>query len=257
MPSFALAVAAALGGVVVPLTTASATSAFMDFEGLNTGTVCNTQYVATAGVTVSCDNYNPAAGHPDKCVIFNSALSNTADADLEWDGMWSAGNIKNVALGKFMTIAENDVDTSPANGLIDSPDDEADGGTIFLKFTTPQRQFGFDLIDIELHPEIDHVDFLLRGVLFKSVTFDKFALAGPFHRNGIVYADRSANRIAPITSNDMNGSAFDEVRFYLPECGAIDNLTFSDTAPAVPEPATASVLALAGAGWTLIRRRPR
>jgi hypothetical protein len=222
---------------------ASGAALQIDFESPKTGTIMSTQYLASFGVTISADNYR--VGGPDKAILFNSNRTNTPDDDLEYGTAWAAGNIATgVNLNKFLIVAESIRDVAPADGFVDQPDDEAQGGTLFFKFTSPQTAVGFDLIDVELTPAIDHVDFVRAGVTLASITFDQFANpASPYYEPGVVYVDRSANRISPITVGELKILPFDELRFFMPECAAIDNLKWDNNpAFAIPEPGTAALL---------------
>ena len=222
---------------------ASAAAMAIDFESPKTGTIMGTQYLASHGVTISADNYR--VNGPDSAILFNSNRTNTPDDDLEFGTAWAAGNITTgVNLNKFLIVAESIRDVAPADGFVDQPDDEAEGGTLFFRFTSAQTMVGFDLIDVELNPALDRVEFLARGVPLASISFDKFANPiSPFFEPGVAYADRSANRISQITVGELGIVPFDELRFYLPECAAIDNLHF-DNNPTVagPEPGTAALL---------------
>ena len=252
--SFALAGALATLGALAPLpgTAPTASAAVINFNGFQNGRHVNDEY-ASLGVTFSADNYRP--GGPNIAILFDSDLNTTPDDDLEFGSAWSAGNIRFERLDKFLIVAENVTDTSPADGFVDNPDDEADGGTIFMKFNTPQTSIGFDLIDVELTPEIDRVEFLRLGVPLASITFAQFTTPGPFFEPGVVYADRSANRISPISIADLGTVPFDEVRWYMPECAAIDNIVFDNTP--IPEPATAALALGAIVPALALRRRRR
>ena len=254
--SFALAGAFATLGVFAPVpgTAPAASAATINFNGYQTGRHINDEY-QSQGVTISADNYR--AGGPNIAILFDSLRANTPDPDLEFRGAWSAGNIRFESLGKFLIVAENVSDTSPGggDGFVDNPDDEADGGTLMMKFSTLKTSIGFDLIDVELTPQLDRVEFLLRGVPLTSVTFDKFTTPGPFFEPGVVYADRSANRISEMTIADLGIVPFDEVRWYMPECAAIDNVVFDFNPALVPEPASAALLLGGLAPLTLRRRR--
>jgi hypothetical protein len=210
--------------------------ASINFDEKPTGRIITTQYAVSHGVTFSGDNYNPT--HPDTLVVFKSDRMNTPDLDLEFP--WTGGNLAGTHLDKILIIAEN-VRDFDSNGLVDDPDDEADGGTMFLEFNQPLTSFGVDLIDVELNPALDSIEFLLGGVLLKTISFDQFTNpSSPFYDPTIVWLDRSANRIQPLTAAGMGIPAFDEVRFRLPECAAIDNINFLF----VPEPAAGAMLLL-------------
>jgi hypothetical protein len=234
-----------------------ASGTVVNFDNAPTGRLITNQYAATHGVTFSCDNYR--ATGPDKLVIFKSDRTGTPDLDLEYP--WTAGNLAAklpntpaVHLDKILIIAEDLLDFDN-NGLIDHPDDEAQGGSMFLKFNTPMSSIGFDVIDVELTPQLDSIEFLFQGQSLKTISFDQFTNpASPYYDPTIVWADRSANRIAPLTAQQLGIRQFDAVTFRFPECAAIDNLTFLNEI-AVPEPATAGVTMLALASTIAFRRR--
>lgn len=255
--SFALAGALAALGVFAPLpgTAPAASATTITFNGYQTGRHINDDYQGSGVSMISADNYR--AGGPEIAILFDSNRTGTPDPDLEYRGAWSAGNIRFESLGKFLIVAENVRDTSPNDGFVDNPDDEAAGGTLRMKFATPKTSLGFDLIDVELTPELDRVEFLLAGVPLKSITFDQFAKPGPFFEPGVVYADRSANRISEMTIAELGIVPFDEVRWYMPECAAIDNVVFNFNNAFIPEPGTAALLLGALAPALVARRRRR
>ena len=82
-------------------------------------------------LTVSANNlqFNNAT-------IFDSSKQNTADPDLE------------VNKGNLAIIAEN-INDSDNDGLIDSPDDSAHGGTQTYMFDIPQTVFSFRWVDLD------------------------------------------------------------------------------------------------------------
>lgn len=239
---------------------ASAVSATnVDFNDSATGRLITNQYSASHGVTFSGDNYRPTG--PDKLVIFKSDRTGTPDLDLEYP--WSAGNLAAklpstpaVHLDKILIIAEDLLDFDH-NGLIDHPDDEAQGGSIFVKFDTPKSALGFDLIDVELTPQLDSIEFLYQGQSLKTIPFDQFTNPlSPYYDPSIVWADRSANRISPLTTQRLGIRSFDAVTFRFPECAAIDNLNFINEIN-VPEPATVGLTLLALGPTLAMRRRHR
>jgi hypothetical protein len=230
---------------------ASGAAFHINFDEKPTGRIITNQYEASHGVTFSGDNYRPTG--PDTLLIFKSDRTNTPDLDLEYP--WPAGNLVGTHLDKILIIAE-DLRDFDSNGLIDHPDDEADGGSMHLRFNQPMESFGFDLIDVELNPALDSIEFLFNGNSLKTISFDQFVNpASPYYDPTIVWADRSANRIQPLTIQKLGIRSFDAVTFRLPECAAIDNLTFSNQQN-IPEPA-ASVLLLAALPALRLRRRRR
>lgn len=247
----------ALASVFVSAGVASGT--VVNFDNAPTGRIISDQYAVSHGVTFSADNYR--AKGPDKLVIFKSDRGNTPDLDLEYP--WTAGNLAAklpntpaTHLDKILIIAENLLD-SDNNGLVDHPDDEAEGGSMFLKFNAPMSSIGFDLIDVELTPQLDSIEFLYQGQSLKTISFDQFTTpASPYYDPTVVWADRSANRISPLTIQKLGIRSFDAVTFRFPECAAIDNITFLNEIT-VPEPVTGVLTLTALAPAFALRSRRR
>lgn len=59
------------------------------------------------------------------------------------------GATNTTARGKILIIPEDLVDTSPADGLVDDPDDNATGGVITFSFSSPVEISSLNFIDIE------------------------------------------------------------------------------------------------------------
>ena len=110
---------------------------------LKVGEEVTTQFVADLGVTFSADNHTP--GHPDKCIVFDSASPTGGDIDLVTPG-YGFGNL--LPEGKVLVIAENDVDAN-MDGLVDVPDDEAYGGNIFLDFDYDVAAVMVTVLDVD------------------------------------------------------------------------------------------------------------
>jgi hypothetical protein len=91
-----------------------------------------------AGTTLTVDNQAPT--HPDEAIIFDTDCTigtcTGEDDDLRTPG---SGPGNTVAQGKIMIIAEDVDDVDPADGLVDDPDDENDGGLITLTFAQPYK----------------------------------------------------------------------------------------------------------------------
>ena len=90
----------------------------IDFAGLPHGTILAEQYAAQ-GVHISAVGN---AGGPNALIVFDTNLPPTHDPDLAID-------IGNIAL-----MALNVTDTSPADGLVDDPDENNFGGTATFAF---------------------------------------------------------------------------------------------------------------------------
>ncbi len=106
------------------------------------GAVIDDQY-ALAGVTISAANAN--VSHPDAAICFDSANPTGGDTDLRTPGS-GAGN--DTALGNILIIAERLTDAD-GDGLVDNPDDEAQGGSLTFSFAVPVVLSSLTVIDIE------------------------------------------------------------------------------------------------------------
>lgn len=218
-------------------------AALIDFNTLQHGEVVTNQF---AGVTISAVN---VGGGPDKAIIFDSRERGTEDPDLEGPGgitakNWSGGNLPNTTvLGNMLIIAENDTDVG-SDGLIDRPDDEGSrpAGSIFFDFTTSIRSFGFDLIDVEGRDEYGassgyYAVFYSGNSASASIGFGTLALMD----GSITYGNNTANRINPISFDNLGINHFDRVEINFGGSAAIDNIRSTPVA----EPAT---MLLLGAG---------
>ena len=122
------------------------------------GTIVDDEY-SPYGLTVSTINNN--GNHPDKAIIFDSDNPTGGDVDLgtpnqDFDGPGIGNGGKSGMPGqndeylhKILIIAEDDVDTNPADGLVDDPDDEAGGGKIIFQFDRDVDILSAKIIDIE------------------------------------------------------------------------------------------------------------
>ena len=111
-------------------------------------------------------------------MIFDSGNPTGGDEDLQTPG---PGENNDTPLGNLLIIAEDDVDADN-DGLVDDPDDSAEGGTIRFDFSTTVTFFGFQVIDVD-SKEIDAI-----------VLFD-------INDNILVAAD-----LGPIGENSVHGS---------------------------------------------------
>lgn len=217
----------AAGAAALATSAALAAPVTIDFDTdglgnpLAAGTIITNQY-ANLGVLVSANNNN--ASHPDLAIIFNSASPTGGDTDLRTPGP-GIGN--NAPLGKILIIAENAVDTSPADGRIDVPDDEEAGGWIRFDHSFLATEVSLTLVDIEEHGGI--IRFFLNNV---PVATQPIPALGD---NSV----QTINKLLPQTP-------FNAIRVDLAGSGAIGAITI------VPEPASLGLLLL---GAALFRRR--
>ena len=125
------------------------------FQGFPAGTIITEQI---AGVSIRAENAR--SGHPDLAIIFDSSNPTGGDVDLGaphedfggpgkgTGGRRGEAGENSAALGKILIVAENNVDTN-GDGLIDTPDDEANGGRLYFEFSDPQDITSIYLIDVE------------------------------------------------------------------------------------------------------------
>lgn len=138
----------------------------LDFEGPAPGTVIagNMPGGGAApgtyfpGLTVEVAN---GGSGPGSAIIFDSSSPTGWDHDLgtpnqacggpgQGDGGQAGTPGENCeALGNILIVAENIVDVSPADGLVDDPDDEASGGTISFIFDSAIIPESIVILDID------------------------------------------------------------------------------------------------------------
>ncbi|HXH18180.1 MAG TPA: SprB repeat-containing protein [Chitinophagales bacterium] len=134
----------------------------IDFAGLPHGTLLNEQYAA-AGIHISGDGFG--AGSFDQLIVFNTHTTGSQDPDLEVD----AGNI---AIFPTSLADLND------DGLVDAPNDHAQGGWQIYTFDTPRDVISFKYIDKESPPG-NATAYDAQGNVIVSVTI-------PFAGNGSI-----------------------------------------------------------------------
>ncbi len=176
------------------------------------GTIVSGQW---HGIDIHISAINDKVGHPDKAIIFDS--NNPTGGDNDLGAPWPNGNIEPDAnLGNLLIIAEDIVDNN-GDGLVDDPDDEVKGGTIFFQSTSSHCYLGFDLIDIESNESNSgYIEILLDGGGIMHLNFNAFP--------GNTYGNNSANSVVIIA--EQIGDTFKEVLIHLNGSGAIDNVIF-------------------------------
>ncbi len=144
-----------------------AAAGLVDFNSIAPGTVVTGD--APGGGIVPGDTYfadftltgtNNGTG-PNSLLIFDSAAPTGGDWDLGapnnlcgGPGIGSGGQPampgENCApLGHLLIVASNVTDTSPADGLVDQPNDEAGGGVMRFDFTGPVQIMSAAFLDID------------------------------------------------------------------------------------------------------------
>ena len=100
-------------------------------------------------------------GGPHSLLIFDSQDPSSCDLDLGTPhgdfggpGVGAGGAMgqpgeNSVPLGNLLIIAENIIDVSPPDGIVDEPDDEAGGGVVHFAFAEPQVIEALTLVDID------------------------------------------------------------------------------------------------------------
>jgi hypothetical protein len=103
----------------------------IDFAWLPAGTILGDQY-ADVGVQISAV---ANGAHPDALIVFDSDAPPTHDPDLA------------VGIGNIAILAKNLTDESPADGLVDDPDENDFGGRAIFEFDQPVSIGSFLFVD--------------------------------------------------------------------------------------------------------------
>ena len=254
---------AVAAGALILGVSGGAMAAIVDFESLSHGRVVDDEF-AGSGLTISADN---TGGGPDLAVIFDSRFRRTADSDLEgpngFDSVeWDGGNLPSDAvLGNLLIIQERGFDD---DGFISSrPDDEGTrpAGSLRFDFGFALRSFGFDLVDVEGPVEFGTDDgfiarFFMGGSEVGNIGFAQFLTddGNPFFDSSISFGDNTANRIGPVTAEQIGG-AFDSVVLQFGGSGGVANVNYFRAIPAPP--ALAGGLILMGMMTAVRRGRKR
>ncbi|PHI21303.1 hypothetical protein CEQ90_02575 [Lewinellaceae bacterium SD302] len=161
---------------------------------------------------------NDQANHPLN--LYNTDGTGGADPDLERNSagtnQWDNGNIITEMLGNVLIINQT--------ADISQPNDFAGGGDLIVNSDLPLGRFAFDLIDLE-PANLGSVTFastLTGGSV--TIPFSDFEAGSgsTFEVDGVVFGDRTANRIISVTADSLGLPSFDSIVFNLPsQSGAI------------------------------------
>ena len=238
--------------VLALATTAGPAAALtLDFDDVGEGFVHGSKVDASQGVTITTLNFNPATGHPNQAVAFDTTRTGpTADPDLQQGSGWAKGNLAPATvLDNILIIQENT--TGCTTGVCTDPDDEGRraAGSFTLDFDPSGlgirfQTFAFDLVDVEgASMENGSVEFLLGGSQVGLFDFDHFLTLG----QSVDYGNRSANRV------DLGiVGEYDEVVITMGGSGGVDNILVL-----VPEPRSFALLGLGLVGLALLGRVKR
>jgi hypothetical protein len=223
----------AVGLGVLGLATA-AKAVNVDFEGYKVG---QTVEFAGFGNGIFAVSAAGNSGGGDATIL---DTEKTADGNFKYK--YATGNLKSSRLRKVLIVP---TDTG-------GPTADPAGGQLTLTFFSPLKSFGFDVVDVDVADAPNtFVTFRLNGSDIQTIPFSDFKnAASPFKRTTVQWGNRSANRIAPLTSAQL-GSDFDEVVFDFPSEMAFDNINYRVQ---VPEPTAVGML-LGLPALTMLRRR--
>lgn len=181
------------------------------------------------GITITADNAR--AGHPDQAIAFDSANPTGGDSDLQTPVTGNVVGVDNNPLGNLLIIAEDIVD-SEADSIVDDPDDEARGGTIFFDFELLQNTAG-SIVLVDIEEKNGSVQFYKDGGLVDSITIPNL----------------SNNSVQKLTWDEVE---FDQLRVNFTGSGAVGPVELTNF---IPEPASFALVALGG--LAVLRRRSR
>ena len=226
----------AVGLGVLGLATA-AKAVNVDFEGYKVGQTVEFAGFGNGIFAVSAVGNSGDASGP---TILDTEKTSSGDFKYKY----ASGNLKSSRLRKVLIVPTTDGSTAA----------DPDGGQLTLTFFSPLKSFGFDVVDVDVADAPNtFVTFRLNGSDITTIPFSEFKnSSSPFKRPTVSWGNRSANRIAPITSSQL-GSDFDEVVFDFPSQMAFDNIAYRVQ---VPEPTAVGML-LGLPALTMLRRRRR
>ena len=230
----------------------------IDFNGIPTLDTVTTQI---PGLTVSASS--PFADSPEE--VFAWDFNGFPEFDFAGQqAPFTSGNATGRELGQGLALRGPE-GVLTGFGVLPEPiptplEKRRPAGTINLAFDNPLDSFGFTIVDVEGPEEFEtntgfFLDFLSNGQDVATFDFADFVTEGSdVFDSSIVFGDRSANQIQPITAAQLGVASFDEVRISLGGSAVIAQVTANPAVVPTPSAALAG-LALLGAG--ALRRRTR
>lgn len=167
------------------------------------------------GIAVTAHNYN--AAHPQAAITFDSDTptggingDQIVDVDLGTPNLQFGGPgnsetgdgrepSNSVALHNLLIIPDNVVDTTPADGLVDDPNDEPAGGSLRFTFSNPMAFSSVKYIDL------DHNGGEVVGYSDATGTAQVFSIPVPV-KNGNSVQQINGDQATPIRMLKLRGS---------------------------------------------------
>ncbi|QDU34981.1 hypothetical protein KS4_30580 [Poriferisphaera corsica] len=192
------------------------------FENLENGQIVDQPFK-----NVSVSNVNMNNGYAVQA--FDTRVSShNYDGLLGADGIerkWAGGNLKNTI------VMGNSLAALPTNQT--STSSNTPGATVSFEFAHPIDEFGFDMLNVQPTDRQSKAVFYNGNDQVAEVKLRDFTNpAKDLYDPTIEFGSRTANRIRPITADDLKTSEFTRVELHLAEnATAIDNITYKQSKP--------------------------
>jgi len=199
--------------VLATLVPVAAGAVTLDFGGalqdLEAGEKIGTVTLSNgATMRVTCSN---SGGGPDVCIVFDSEEPSGGDLDLGTPnqdfggpgkgkgGEAGAEGENHTAFENLIIIAENDADDD-GDGLVDEPDDESGGGTVWLHFSHSGR-LSFAIVDVDKDEDEPRVHLYKDGHHVGEVEGESLG------DNSVLHLDLAAHGNVDAVKIELDGSS--------------------------------------------------